>query len=195
MPLSPPARRRALTAIGPITAALLYMMVQPLHAADAPNWSLTNADGELVTFDDVRREGPSIVLFWATWCPYCKALMPHLQSMLEEYRGGDRPLKVYAISYREDGDPLRYLERQGYSFVAFPEGGEVPAAYDVAGTPGLFVVNEAGRITLNLYQVTSAMRSDGAWASLSNREKAARRAPYWAARIREALDALYAGGL
>src|SRR3546814_9228256 len=32
---------------------------------------------------------PTVVLFWATWCPYCKALMPHLQSMLDEY-GNDR---------------------------------------------------------------------------------------------------------
>jgi cytochrome c biogenesis protein CcmG/thiol:disulfide interchange protein DsbE len=159
-------------------------------AADAPNWTLTAVDGTEVSFDEARREGPSIVLFWATWCPYCKALMPHLQSMLEEY-DGERALRVYAISYREDGDPVRYLQRQGYSFIAFPDGGDVPERYDIAGTPALFVVNESGLITLNLYQVSANMRSDDSFSSLSNREQAARRAPYWAARIREALDGLY----
>ncbi len=29
--------------------------------------------------------GVDIYLFWASWCPYCKALMPHLQSIQVEY--------------------------------------------------------------------------------------------------------------
>ena len=188
MRATPTARRPALW-LTVLSLALLVPML-PAAAVDAPNWTLTSADGTEVSFEAARREGPSIILFWATWCPYCKALMPHLQSMLEEY-DGERALRVYAISYREDGDPLRYLERQGFSFTAFPEGGDVPERFDVAGTPAVFVVDESGLITLNLYQVSAAMKSDEKWASLSNPQKAARRAPYWAARIREALDALY----
>ncbi|MEO0421387.1 MAG: TlpA disulfide reductase family protein [Pseudomonadota bacterium] len=175
-----------------LTVALLVGLLgaQITFANDAPNWRLTDATGQEYAFHEEHPKGPSIVLFWATWCPYCKALMPHLQSMLEEYQG-EKPLRVFAISYREDGDPLKYLERQGYSFIAFPEGGDVPASYNVSGTPGVFVVDESGRIVLNLYQVTSRMAEDPAWDSLNNRQKAARRAPYWGARIREALDTLY----
>ncbi|MEO0971822.1 MAG: TlpA disulfide reductase family protein [Pseudomonadota bacterium] len=185
----PQAARRALPwALG---LALLGLMATPATANDAPNWTLTDATGQEYSFHQEHPKGPSIVLFWATWCPYCKALMPHLQSMLEEYRG-EQALRVYAISFREDGDPLKYLERQGFSFIAFPEGGDdVASAYDVSGTPGLFVVDAGGRIVLNLYKVTAAMSTDPEWESLNNRQKAARRAPYWGARIREALDRLY----
>ncbi len=189
--MSPPAIARPTTAPA-LAGALLLGLFASLGALanDAPNWTLTDATGQEYSFHEEHRKGPSIVLFWATWCPYCKALMPHLQSMLEEYRG-EAPLRIYAISYREDGDPVKYLERQGYSFIAFPEGGDVPASYSVSGTPGLFVVDETGRIVLNLYQITARMAEDPDWDALNNRQKAARRAPYWGARIREALDTLY----
>jgi thiol-disulfide isomerase/thioredoxin len=183
---------------GPVPAAAAALVLTTAltlgsgaaSAADAPPFTLETFDGRTVDYAEAQRGGPTIVLFWATWCPYCKALMPHLQSMLEEY-GGERALRVFAISYREDGDPARYLELQGYTFTAFPEAPAVAEAYDVSGTPGLFVVSQAGRIELNLYQLSAAMRTDPEWASLSNAEKAARRAPRWAARVRQTLDQLY----
>ena len=61
--------------------------------------------------DDIER--PTIVLFWATWCPYCRALMPHLQSILDEY--GEQ-VEVIALNIREDEDPVEYLDRFGFQF-------------------------------------------------------------------------------
>ena len=77
-----------------------------------PSFSLSDASG--VTFnypDDIER--PTIVLFWATWCPYCRALMPHLQSILDEY--GEQ-VEVIALNIREDEDPVEYLDRFGFQF-------------------------------------------------------------------------------
>jgi len=47
----------------------------------APDWTLTSESGETVTLSEVAAEQPVILLFWATWCPYCKSLMPHIQSV------------------------------------------------------------------------------------------------------------------
>jgi len=61
--------------------------------------------------EEVRRQ-PFILFFWATWCPYCKALMPHLQSLRFEY--GDR-VKILAINLIDaDGDPVEYVRNAGY---------------------------------------------------------------------------------
>lgn len=157
-------------------------------AQRAPDWTLTSAKGVEIRSADVWKRGPSLLLFWATWCPYCKALMPHLQSMLEEYRSDDCRLSVYAFSYREDGDPEAVVAERGYTFELFTEPGDLPERMEVVGTPGLFVVDTSGEILLDVYDVSATMRKDPAVEKLKHWQKAARRAPYWAARIREAID-------
>jgi thiol-disulfide isomerase/thioredoxin len=67
----------------------------------APDWTLQTAEGHTVTLSEVAAERPVVLLFWATWCPYCKALMPHLQSIDLEY--GDR-IEILAIHFRDDMD-------------------------------------------------------------------------------------------
>ena len=72
------------------------------------------------------------------------------------------------------------------------EGGDAIAErYGVTGTPGLFIVDDKGRAVLDLRDVMAAAAKDPEVEKLNNRLKAARRGPYWAARIREALDTLY----
>ena len=64
----------------------------------APSFETTDAAGNTLRYPQ-DLEGPTIVLFWATWCPYCKSLMPHLQSVVDEY-GGE--VEVIALNFRED---------------------------------------------------------------------------------------------
>ena len=81
----------------------------------APDWTLQSASGETVTLSDVVAEQPVIVLFWETWCPYCKALMPHLQSIRLEY--GDE-VRVLAVHFSDDdGDPIAFMHNAGYDFI------------------------------------------------------------------------------
>jgi len=39
-----------------------------------PAFELADVGDRLLHFPD-QLSGPTIVLFWASWCPYCKALM------------------------------------------------------------------------------------------------------------------------
>jgi len=157
-------------------------------AADAPvSWTLETPTGNSVSFPD-ERDGPVILLFWATWCPFCKALMPHLQSIAYEFP--DDALTIYAIHFRDDdGDPVGYMRANGFDFAVLLDGGEVAAAYGVHATPGLLVFDGNNRKVFDIY---AAMEEFNARYTLpeglKNRQKAARKAPFWAAEIRKALD-------
>jgi thiol-disulfide isomerase/thioredoxin len=153
-----------------------------------PGFSLPRADGTMFRYpEDVT--GPTIILFWATWCPYCKALMPHLQSILDEYPG---QVRVLALSIRDDGDPAAMLAEYGFDFSLFTAADAVAEAWGVKGTPGLFLADADGHVVFDRMPLPPAAQRETAQpeASMKHYQKAARNAPYWAARLRIALDQL-----
>jgi thiol-disulfide isomerase/thioredoxin len=163
---------------------ILALSVQHSNAQEvmAPAFTLANADGEKVTLPR-SHDGVDIYFFWASWCPYCKALMPHLQSMRIEY-GDD--LAIYALNIRDDEDPKRFMVEHDYDFTVIPEADSIMELYGVRPTPGLFVVDGKGGIHLNLYEMI--FDDNNEYKALSHGKKAGRRAPYWAAEIRRTID-------
>ena len=164
-----------------------------ISAADeariAPDWTPQSASGEAITLSAVAAEQPVIVLFWATWCPYCKALMPHIQSIRLEY--GDR-IRVLAIHFRDDkGDPVAFINSAGYDFTLLPDGDEVAKLNGAWGTPAVFIVDRDREIRYDLYRLPKLDLS-AAGESPAHRTKAAYLAPYWAAELRKSLDLVFA---
>ena len=155
------------------------------EARIAPDWTLQSASGETVTLSEVAVTQPVIVLFWATWCPYCKALMPHIQSIRLEY--GDE-VRILAIHFRDDnGDPVAFIESAGYDFTLLPDGDEVAELNGIWGTPGLMIIDQDRAIRYDLYMLPKFDLS-AARGSPTHSKKAAYLAPYWAAELRKSLD-------
>ena len=151
----------------------------------SPNWSLQTADGQTIELAAAVKQKPQIVFLWATWCPYCKALMPHLQSIVYEY-GDD--VDVLAVNIFDDGDPATFIENAGYDFTLLLDGDKVARQYAIIGTPGVIIVDQDMNIRFDLRELPAPPFVVDNKAS--NRSKAARVTPYWAAEIRKALDRL-----
>lgn len=118
----------------------------PEVGQQAPAFSGHGVNATRLRFDPDQRDKPALILFWATWCPYCKALMPALQSLLDEV--GQQRLDVYAVDVFEDGqlDPAAELKARHQAFTLVLAGDAIAADYGVLGTPGLFLVGRDGRI-------------------------------------------------
>ncbi len=110
----------------------------------APEWELTNAEGEEIVFPAHAGSAPAVLFFWATWCPYCHAVMPYLDTIRTDYAAAD--VNVYAINFKDDGDPVAHMEELGYDFVVLPLGDLVADDYGVWGAPGLLVVDGKGTV-------------------------------------------------
>ncbi len=133
-----------------LRVALLIALICQLFAINASAqdraiaWQGAGADGKPIRFDPDKLQRPALLLFWATWCPYCKALMPHLQKVYDS--AGRAHLDVYAIDIKDDGDPVAELRERKLSFTLVRDGDAIADQYGVKGTPGLFLVDAHGDI-------------------------------------------------
>lgn len=124
--------------------ALFLFAVPSLAQERAIAWEGIGADGQTLHFDPDHLKRPAVLLFWATWCPYCKALMPHVQKVYDE--AGKANLDVYAIDIKDDGDPVAELRERGQTFTLVRDGDLIADQYGVKGTPSLLLVDARGNV-------------------------------------------------
>lgn len=112
----------------------------------AADWELEAFDGSSVNYYADSEDKVSVIIFWATWCPYCATLMPHMEVVYRKYR--NKGVKFYAVDIYEDGklDPKAYFESKGYSYTMLLDGDEVATQYGVKGTPAVYVVGKDKKV-------------------------------------------------
>jgi cytochrome c biogenesis protein CcmG/thiol:disulfide interchange protein DsbE len=108
--------------------------------------------GSEVRFSSVLRQGKPVVLnFWAGLCPPCRAEMPDLQRVAEEFQGRVLVLGLdvgpfVGLGSREDGQAL--LAQLG---ITYPTGTTFEPAvvreYQLAGMPTTVFITPKGVIT------------------------------------------------
>jgi len=170
-----------------IAAAWLLLAAAGFAQAEkAPDFAAVAEDGTSLKLSTEVDRQKTVLFFWASWCPYCKALMPHLHSLKLEY-GDD--LEVIAIHFRDDVEGQGYVERMGYDFTVIPEGGTIARRYGIHGTPGIVIPDAELNVAFDLRALPRRDLPEGG-EGLTHGQKAAFRAPYWAAEIRKTLDRL-----
>ena len=142
----------------------------------APPFRATDFAGQVVNFPAVTGGKPAVVVFWATWCGYCKAFMPYLKGIQNDYAAQE--VKVVAINAKEDGsgDPRAYVRGLGFAPIAVADGDAIAAAYGIQYIPGLLIVDGQGKV---------AYRRP--WTDLPAGRTVAE---LWDAQVRAALDSL-----
>ena len=153
--------------------ALVFVSAVAVEVGDvAPNWDGLDLEDKVIHFPQVTEGAPAVLLFWATWCPYCKAFIPQLNGIQEDY--AELGVKVFAINVSETGDARAYIESLGFPLRTVVDGDPIATAYGIRYTPGLLVVDGAGTV---VYRRASTDRPPG--QSLSE---------MWSQQVREALD-------
>jgi thiol-disulfide isomerase/thioredoxin len=124
---------------GPETTSLIG---QP-----APDFSLTTVDGKNAKLSD-QKGHVVMVDFWATWCPPCRASLPHVQKVSSNKELADKGLVVWAVDAREDAGTIKdFLNTNKYTFgVPMDSAGATLAAYLVHGIPTTVIIGRNGVI-------------------------------------------------
>lgn len=121
-----------------------------LEGKPAPSISVKSADGVERSMVESAKGRRSIVIFWASWCPFCKAVMTDL--VAEKHAIGEG-VAMIAINVWDDDDvdPEAVLQERGLAdFESLRGDDEDAQAWGVKGTPGLFVLDAEGLVLWDL---------------------------------------------
>ncbi|MFC7785908.1 redoxin domain-containing protein [Rossellomorea sp. GCM10028870] len=126
----------------------------------APDFKLTTLDGEAVKLSDYQ--GKKVILnFWATWCPPCKAEMPHMQSYYENNAEKEN-VEILAVNLTSmnDGEKAVHQFVDGYE-LTFPipmdKEGAVGDEYRVFTIPTTYMIDTKGIIQ---HKIVGPMNED-----------------------------------
>lgn len=156
----------------------------PLGTA-APEFSLANTDGQLVSLSQFADSKALLVIFMCNHCPYVKHIAEGLKSLTDDYMA--KGVSVVAISsndadkYPDDSPEAMANEKaeRGYGFeYLFDADQSVARSYSAACTPDFFVFDSNHQLVYRGQMDSSRPKTD---------------IPVTGQDLREALDAVLAG--
>ncbi|MFW6362312.1 MAG: TlpA family protein disulfide reductase, partial [Spirochaeta sp.] len=117
-----------------------------VHTA-APDFTLNSLAGEEVSLSDLQGT-PTVLNFWATWCPPCRAEFPELVALQQEF---GESLQVVGInlthSERSRQDVADFIARYEPGFLhLLDQDGAVQARYNVRVVPTTLILDSRGII-------------------------------------------------
>ena len=112
-----------------------------------PHFDLAAMDGKRYTEQDLLGR-PTLVAFWASWCPVCQVELPKLHALFEENKG--RGLRVLTIGFADEEENIRRYVLTHSSIFDFPvlydpQDGTAKR-FGVFGTPTIYLINKRGEI-------------------------------------------------
>jgi len=131
----------ALAVIAVVVAVQLWQ-ARGLPEGQAPALAGTGIDSKPLDLAEVVRAAggkPVLVVFWATWCPVCKAEDGNLQSV-----AADHPVLTVAM---QSENVAGHMRERDLSFAAIDDpDAALAAAWKVRGVPSHFIVDGAGNV-------------------------------------------------
>jgi len=117
----------------------------PETSNKAPDFELLNLNGQPISLSSLQ-DKPVLLNFWATWCSPCRAEMPYIQEIHEEWSG--KGLVVLVINIGENSSRVReFMESFSFSFpVLLDEDTRVSEEYNVRAIPTTFFIDKNGII-------------------------------------------------
>lgn len=119
----------------------------------AIDFTLTDQYGNSHTCSDYT--GKTIFLnFWATWCPPCRAELPDIQALYEEYQeAGDDSVVILGVAApglggeKTEEEIKEFLSENGYTYpVVMDTTGELFMGYGIYSYPTTLMIDRDGNV-------------------------------------------------
>ncbi len=128
-----------------LAAGMVNAYTGPLSKGQAPDFTLTTFEGEVITLSQFR--GQVVVInFWASWCQPCREEAAYLEATWRKYQ--DQGVVFIGIDYVDtEREALAYLDEFDITYYNGPDiGTRISELYYIQGVPETFYINRSGEL-------------------------------------------------
>lgn len=113
---------------------LEYAMEEPLPN-DVKNWEIVDLSGKTISFESFQGK-PTILSFWATWCPPCRSELSELNKLKEKW---ENRINIVSVSEESNDIILKSGLQEDYNFLYSTN--RFPSFFDVSLYPTLCILS------------------------------------------------------
>lgn len=107
------------------------------------HWSLEGLNADDLEFVDLKGK-VIFVNFWATWCPPCRAELPMIQELYNDYK--NKVVFVFLTNESEQ-EVATFFQKYGYDLPVYNIKTKIPNALAKTNSiPATYIVDKAGQI-------------------------------------------------
>ena len=122
---------------------------------ECPKFELKIIDGPKVQSDRIKGKSPLLLVFWATWCTYCKDEIPKLKKIFSEFE--PKGVEVIAINpgVNDSLDRIKqFIKKYKISYpVAFDEESKTIECFKIIGLPTVIIIDKDGIIRYRAHEL------------------------------------------
>jgi cytochrome c biogenesis protein CcmG, thiol:disulfide interchange protein DsbE len=113
----------------------------------APEFSLPTLEGQTYSLVE-QRGGPVLINMWASWCPPCRAEMPAMQRVYDEFASQGFTILAVNTTYQDDlNSAAAFIDELELTFpILLDLDGQVSRQYQIRAMPTSFFVDSQGII-------------------------------------------------
>lgn len=136
-----------------VVGAVGYYQQRDMPSDQAPPLVGRSLEGSVLDLQQMSPQGPVLIYFWATWCPYCRVVSPAVSDLAREYQ-----VITVAMQSGSDTELEEYLEEKELQFPTINDpSGALSASWGVRVTPTIVIVDSSGKIAWVTSGTTSKM--------------------------------------
>lgn len=123
---------------------------EPAEEVPAPDFTIMDLDGSMVSLSDRLEDGKPIVLnFWATWCGPCTSELPAFNKAAADYADEITFMMINLTDGQVETVPgvREFLTENGYSLpVYFDQKGSASGPYGASSIPLTYFITSDGMV-------------------------------------------------
>ncbi len=109
------------------------------------DFTLNDLDGRQISLSDYK--GKVVFIdFWATWCPPCRASIPEVEKLYQEF-ADEEDVVFLGINLQEDKDTItKFMKKQEMNYPVLLSDNKVVSNYQIRSIPAFFIIDRDGEI-------------------------------------------------